>query len=205
MKENPLEKLKDLEREARKNLIMDAAERLFAEKLFNKVSAREIAKEAGISTGTIYTYFRDLESLFVETSLRGAHKLEELFKAALENENISIEQVAADYLKYIMQHIEYLRMLQHSVLYGTFKSKDSVEKLKSIERSIFNLFDLLFKKFVDYDDKKIRLLSHLFFTSLNGILLMYVNFPGRSDEQVFNHMRKLGALLSELIMGSQGR
>ncbi len=45
--------LKKQEWNSRKNLIMDAAQRVFAVKTFDKVNMRDIAKEAGISAGSI--------------------------------------------------------------------------------------------------------------------------------------------------------
>lgn len=49
--------LKMQDKELRKNIIMDAAERVFANKPYDKVNIREIAKEAGMATSSIYTYF----------------------------------------------------------------------------------------------------------------------------------------------------
>lgn len=48
---------------ARQALIVEAAERVFAVKPFNKVSIRDIAREAGISHASIYRYFPDQQSL----------------------------------------------------------------------------------------------------------------------------------------------
>lgn len=50
--------------ESRKDAIIDAAARIFAEKGFRGTSNREIAREADISSGLIYWYFRDKTELF---------------------------------------------------------------------------------------------------------------------------------------------
>ena len=65
-----LAKLRDEERETRKDLIVDAAVRLFAAKSYHRVGMREIAAEAGMSPATIYRYFSDRDELFVEALLR---------------------------------------------------------------------------------------------------------------------------------------
>jgi AcrR family transcriptional regulator len=51
--------------ETRKEAIVEAAARIFAEKGFAGASNREIAREAGISPGLIYWYFRDKDELFM--------------------------------------------------------------------------------------------------------------------------------------------
>lgn len=48
----------------RREAIIEAATRIFAEKGFAGASNREIAREAGISSGLIYWYFQDKTELF---------------------------------------------------------------------------------------------------------------------------------------------
>jgi AcrR family transcriptional regulator len=50
---------------ARKNQILDAAAALFAEKGFHPTTTRDIAKQAGISEGTIYKYFDSKTALLL--------------------------------------------------------------------------------------------------------------------------------------------
>ncbi|MEI7638587.1 MAG: helix-turn-helix domain-containing protein, partial [Syntrophus sp. (in: bacteria)] len=47
-------RLKAQEKKARQDVIVDAAQRVFATKPFNKVSIRDVAREAGISHASIY-------------------------------------------------------------------------------------------------------------------------------------------------------
>ncbi|MEN6638003.1 MAG: helix-turn-helix domain-containing protein, partial [Smithella sp.] len=48
---------------SRKDRIMDAALRIFAEKNFQEATISEISKEAGVSEATIYEYFGTKEDL----------------------------------------------------------------------------------------------------------------------------------------------
>ncbi|HEY0757074.1 MAG TPA: helix-turn-helix domain-containing protein [Ktedonobacteraceae bacterium] len=50
--------------EDRREQIIDAAMRVFAEKGFARATNRDIAQEAGITTGLIYYYFKSKEDLF---------------------------------------------------------------------------------------------------------------------------------------------
>ena len=49
-----------------KNKIIDAAMRVFSEKGFHAANTKEIAREAGISIGSFYAYFKDKKSVFIE-------------------------------------------------------------------------------------------------------------------------------------------
>jgi TetR/AcrR family fatty acid metabolism transcriptional regulator len=53
------EGVRDLVVRARREQIVEAATRVFAEKGFRRATIREVAREAGISEGTIYNYFED--------------------------------------------------------------------------------------------------------------------------------------------------
>jgi AcrR family transcriptional regulator len=44
---------------ARRNQILDAATKVFAEKGFHPTTIKDIAREAGIADGTIYNYFEN--------------------------------------------------------------------------------------------------------------------------------------------------
>ncbi len=50
----------------KKNRIMQAAERLFAERGFYSVNSNQIAAEAGVSVGSFYSYFKDKKTLLLD-------------------------------------------------------------------------------------------------------------------------------------------
>jgi len=50
---------------ARRDQILDAATRVFAQKGFSRATTREVAREAGVSEGTIYNYFEDKDALLM--------------------------------------------------------------------------------------------------------------------------------------------
>jgi TetR/AcrR family fatty acid metabolism transcriptional regulator len=50
---------------ARREQILEAATRVFAYRGFSRATTREVAREAGISEGTIYNYFEDKDALLM--------------------------------------------------------------------------------------------------------------------------------------------
>jgi AcrR family transcriptional regulator len=57
--------VRDLVVRARREQIIEAATRVFAEKGFRRATTREVAREAGVSEGTIYNYFEDKDALLM--------------------------------------------------------------------------------------------------------------------------------------------
>lgn len=55
---------KEREREQRRNVIIDATEKLFFSRGFDNVSMEDIAKEVELGKGTLYLYFKSKDSLF---------------------------------------------------------------------------------------------------------------------------------------------
>ncbi|OQY10632.1 MAG: TetR family transcriptional regulator, partial [Desulfobacteraceae bacterium 4572_187] len=64
---------KEREKERRRQQIMVAAKRVFSIKNFNRATMEDIAREAELSPGTIYLYFKNKEELFASLSLRTLH------------------------------------------------------------------------------------------------------------------------------------
>lgn len=50
----------------KKNNILEAAYKIFNEKGYNNTNTVEIAKEAGIATGSVYAYYKDKKDIFLE-------------------------------------------------------------------------------------------------------------------------------------------
>jgi AcrR family transcriptional regulator len=57
--------VRDLLGRARREQIVGAATRVFAEKGFRRSTTREVARAAGVSEGTIYNYFEDKDALLL--------------------------------------------------------------------------------------------------------------------------------------------
>jgi len=74
--------------EARRNQILDAAAKVFAEKGFHRASTKEIARIAGIAEGTIYNYFASKSDLVVGimTCLAELESLDEELVEALQGD-----------------------------------------------------------------------------------------------------------------------
>jgi AcrR family transcriptional regulator len=182
----------------RRSSIIDAAEKVFAEKSFSKVSMRDIAREAGISPALIYRHFPDQQHLFVEAFLRGTEHLIEQFTDLLSGDvTPRLEDAADTFIAYLTDHEQYFKMMTHFMMEGTVH-EGLLDQLNSIERSMLDQFDKLFEK--AGAQHNIRLISHCFFASLNGILITFRQHPGRSPSEVREHMERIGSIMARMFL-----
>jgi len=65
-----IQERKEREKERRRQQIMVAAKRIFANKGFGRATMEDIANEAELSPGTLYLYFKSKDELCVSLSLR---------------------------------------------------------------------------------------------------------------------------------------
>ncbi|MDD3249970.1 MAG: TetR/AcrR family transcriptional regulator [Smithellaceae bacterium] len=178
---------------ARRELIVQAAERVFAVKPFHKVSIRDIAQEAGISHALIYRYFPDQQSIFVEAFIRGAEEIGGIIERLVdEGETPDIARISDAFLSYCIDNDQYLRMLTHFMLDGSL-SPEKVEKINAAERRLLDQFDRLFRKLKK--PEPVRPLSHAFFAAMNGVLITFRNYPGRSPKAVRQHMLNVARMI----------
>ena len=77
----PKLRLQDVERNQKK--IEDAALRVFTRLGFHGTSVRDIAKEAGVSIGNLYNYYRTKEEIFTSIIGRYETHMEKLRRKAL--------------------------------------------------------------------------------------------------------------------------
>ena len=182
--------LREQEREARREIIIAAAERVFSEKPFNRVSIRDIAREAGISHPLIYRYFPDQRSLFVEAFLRGAGRLLDMIDAAGKK---GIESIAETYLAFLIDNDRYFRMMTHFMLDGSL-GEEQIGRLNAMERTLLDRLDVFFGAKAPRGEA--RKLSHAFFAAMNGVLISFRNYPGRSRDEVTAHMLDLGRIIA---------
>ena len=105
--------------EARRNQILDAAARIFAEKGFHRATTKEIAQAAGISEGTIYNYFANKGDLVIGiiTRLAKFNQLGSELTQAFESGNRGfLTAIFGDRTGRVEQNIEMVRAVLPEIL-----------------------------------------------------------------------------------------
>ena len=189
--------LKEEERKARQHIIVDAAERVYGKKPFEEVSMREIAQEAGITVSSIYRYFPNQQSLFVEAFTLGIREIiARTEKQIASDKTYSLHDFARMYVDFMVEHDHYFRMMTHFMLDGRLSGRP-LRKLNQTARAILDQIDRIFAQ--TGISGSTRLYSHAFFAALNGILISFRKYPGRDPEEVRRHMEKLADVMAILL------
>lgn len=197
MKNNKtLSALKESEKNARRDIIIDAAETEFATKPFNRVNMRDIARRAGISPALIYRHFPDQQSLFAEAYVRGISGiLDRIRKRIDESRDGAFGEVIDDFIDFFTRNDQYYRMMMNFFLEGSV-DRGLFDKLNIMERKLLEHFDAMFTKMKIEGD--IRFHSHTLFAALVGIVATFRSHPDKSDREILRHRRRIAANLTKV-------
>ena len=106
--------LKEKEKQARKQIVIDSALALFAKRPFYEVGIRDIADEAGISPATIYRYFPSQEALFNQAFIQDITSASQQFERMVQtDEPASIESFAVKFVKHLIDHESTFQMMTY--------------------------------------------------------------------------------------------
>ena len=92
------------EKEQRRQDIIDAAELVFARKGVEKATMADVAKEARLSRGLIYFYFKDKDALYLAIMLRATQTLYNAFVKAIAGRANGLEKIKAIGKAYVTFH-----------------------------------------------------------------------------------------------------
>jgi AcrR family transcriptional regulator len=189
-----LEQLKAEEREARRRLIADTARDLFSRKVFRDVTVREIAKTAGVSVGTIYNHYTSLGEVFLDVFLENAKEITDLMDSALESKAPDVFiNFCKTYVNFLNDNMTFFQMMSNFILGGELTE----EATANLNQSMRSMMDRVEKavKVAGYT-KDTRMTAHAVFSSLNGLMISYGRYPGRTPDEIREHTLELAAIIA---------
>jgi AcrR family transcriptional regulator len=111
-----IQERKEREKQQRREDILDAAERVFADKGVDHSTMDDVAEESELSKGTLYLYFKTKDELFFGVTARGFSILANLFAEALEQEGTGLQRarrMGEAYLAFFRRYPTYYAGLSH--------------------------------------------------------------------------------------------
>lgn len=99
----------------KKQRIKDAAIKLMSEKGYHSTSSNEIAKEAGVSIGTFYSYYKDKKDLYKELVADIYDVVITPMNLSEDSDNLSIEETVYLYIETVFKGHEYETAFQREI------------------------------------------------------------------------------------------
>ncbi|MEE4363487.1 MAG: TetR/AcrR family transcriptional regulator [Desulfotignum sp.] len=207
MAESRFAELKEKEKQARKQIVIESALALFAKKPFYEVGMREVAEEAGISPATIYRYFPSQEALFNEAFLQDISSASKDFESMVEtDEPASIEQFGVKFVEHLIENESTFQMMTYLMLKDNL-THPVMGKFGSVTKIFFDLFARLLTRHGVAADSA-RIYSHAFVASITGILMTFRNAPLKDKSSRRDHIIKVvkitASLYAKQLLGQQG-
>lgn len=122
-----IQERKQREREMRRQQIMVAAKRVFTEKGYEKSTMEDIAKEAELSPGTLYLYFRSKDELYASLCLRVLRYINIKVDHVVNDTESSYEKRQQDLLEAMYDVYEYDPMILNNMFH--LQSSDTLKSL----------------------------------------------------------------------------
>lgn len=133
---------REKEKLARKEAIIEAAEKLFYENGFDRVSMDQVAKEAEFTKRTLYQYFPGKEELYFAVALRGFRRLftycgEAMARGKNGNEKLRLSGTA--YYRFFKDNPETFRVI-NSIGAVKKRSGGEYDQWRNFDKQMFRSF-----------------------------------------------------------------
>ncbi|MDZ7759688.1 MAG: TetR/AcrR family transcriptional regulator [Desulfovermiculus sp.] len=185
-------KLKQSEREYRRELILDAAVKLFAYKPFAAIGMRDIARQAGISPASIYRYFPSRDAILMEVLDQKIQEGKVRQAKQLQKRNPDLEDVAQGMVDFFMDKDSTLHLLAYFLLKEGI-DPDTLHKFQEAKDYFLNHFDEIMVQ-AGVSQSGVRIFSHAFFSSILGLILVFHSQAGQEKAERRRHLHRLAKL-----------
>lgn len=175
-----IQERKERERERRRQQIIVAAKRVFSDKGFNKATMEDIAKEAELSPGTLYLYFKNKDELYASLSLRILQYLIIRLEHVNANDALGPEEKMDALTEAMFDVYEFDPLIIINMFHlqssETLKnlSEELLAEIETLSRKSLGAIAAIFKEGIDskvFIDKHPIALADIFWSLFSGVIL----------------------------------
>jgi AcrR family transcriptional regulator len=187
------------EKELRKKAILRAAQQLFFRKGFRSVTVESIAKQARLSKGTVYLYFKSKEELYAQVLLNEVEKFQERVGYIIETGHSASEmliQYAHIYTDFFLNERELFRILMTFMLHtDDLRFSDEMRRrmIRATTRTV-EVIDRIFQHGLESGEfgctENIRKSRNAVWGLLNGVisLHLYTGKENTREERIYSNV-----------------
>lgn len=204
------EKRENAIREAKINLILEAAQRIFALRGFHEARLEDIAAEAGFSKASLYNYYQDKESIFLSLAVRDYTKIIITYKEIIGTDlafKDKMRRILETLFKMFGEHfaiyLELSNFLVHSGL-SVSKLQTHHEALMENFRKLHLEISLMITSVIKTAREKGEIhspLSDAVIASYFGALIRGVIFKWRIDAKIGDWQQETDNLIEFMLHG----
>ncbi|MFC1728819.1 TetR/AcrR family transcriptional regulator [candidate division KSB1 bacterium] len=177
---------KIVDKEKKRQKIIEAALQLFHEKGYKSVTTREIAASAGVSKGVLYDYFKNKQDLFYQTIRENMFK-KLMYKEAMEDTTVTPIERFNNVKQMVTCHTD----VRHKRFHMMFDFIVNCPDQQFIDEVFANLYTIsrrytsqiitdAFPQTVD-NPKKAQLYSNIFIAFIDGIIFQHIVDPEKAQ------------------------
>jgi AcrR family transcriptional regulator len=192
-----------------RQLIVDAAIKLFIEEGYEKVSIRSIAQRIQYAPGTIYLYFKDRDALFFAMHEWAFKKLMVVFETNLRGINNPIEKLramSATYVNFSFKNPELYDLM--FILQEPMCAEENAENWAcglAVFKILQDIIDKSFEQNLLKGDSA-PMISFMFWSSLHGMVSLHLRnrlrmYDGLDLESLIQHTSE--TLLNQFLIVSE--
>jgi AcrR family transcriptional regulator len=162
--------------------IIITGERMFIQKGFHNILADDIAREAGVSVGSFYSYFTDKKALFLvildrDTLLMMAG-IEKNLSILFGHDNPDIEQIITKTLEVLLEaHKAYFPLFLQAQQMASFDDEMNHYQVESDSVSRHAFEKILLEIQPSLDNRNLQAISYVLFYASEGIIHNLVTSP----------------------------
>ena len=178
----------------KKQRIKDAAIKLMSEKGYHSTSSNEIAKEAKVSIGTFYSYFKDKKALYAELVADVYNMVLEPVDFSTVPEDMSIEDTVYMYISFVFKGHEVMTDFQREIASLSEQSDEFREIEMAQKKEITEMFVQMLGEYKDeIKVKDLKTAAYIILTMVEAVIhdTMFHN-KGKNKKAV---MQELTALI----------
>jgi AcrR family transcriptional regulator len=197
----------EMRSEETKRSIHAAAAKLFAQKGYDAVTMRQIAREAGCSHTTIYLYYKDKEELLQQMAIPTLLNLRDRMRALLAEEKLSplelLQQFSLEFVQFCLHHRS-----MHTVLFEIeavrVDEREPKLKVNRLRNELFGMLREALGKNVpelaaNGRNEELQNLTRVYFFMLYGMIHAYLHSREPADE-LLKRVRPLAVSGAEMLL-----
>lgn len=209
---------KEREKGARREEIINAAEKIFFEKGLAQATMDEIAEAAELSKGTLYLYYKSKEDLYLAVAMKGNEILYQMFSEVLASGEPPIQMIAnlgEAYYEYFKNNRNYFRMFyffENSQVQSQV-SPEMMDLCQEGDRRVWDLVISILQRGIDAGVLRKDIDPYeagvMLWSNSNGIMRLMdrrgTTFEEHMKLNLENIMRKSNRMLVEGMMTEEAR